>query len=223
MGVNPLLVTTGAFVTWHVTVMQIRWLFYFTQSPFRPAPPSADPPICAGHFHPLPNFTQVESLINRHPHFSAFPTPSRQRHMWPNVFTSVPRLSPSILPRSNSFSSRRASLLSRRSCLSISSLIRLASFASSLRQHAIMDSRVIFSQLTHPRAHLFAFSSFTSSFRRQIRLRGEKSKQNEACGSQITSSCRPGCGEITRGRPFIVCLSSAQIVLERKTGYLRNC
>lgn len=47
------------------------------------------------------------------------------------------------LPRSNSFSSRRASLLSRRSCLSISSLIRRASFASSLRQHAMMDSRVI--------------------------------------------------------------------------------
>lgn len=57
------------------------------------------------------------------------------------------RLAQPSLPRSNSFSSRRASLLSRRSCLSISSLIRLASFASSLRQHAIMDSRVILSPL----------------------------------------------------------------------------
>lgn len=60
------------------------------------------------------------------------------------------------LPRSNSFSSRRASLLSRRSCLSISSLIRRASFASSLRQHAIIDSRVI--------VDLFFFS-FSTQFR----------------------------------------------------------
>lgn len=46
-------------------------------------------------------------------------------------------------PSSSSFSSRRASRLSRRSCFSISALIRLDSFTSSLRQHAIMDSRVI--------------------------------------------------------------------------------
>lgn len=47
------------------------------------------------------------------------------------------------LPKSSSFSSLRASLLSRRSCFSISALIRLDSFASSLRQQAIMGSKVI--------------------------------------------------------------------------------
>lgn len=47
------------------------------------------------------------------------------------------------LPKRRSFSSRLASLLSRRSCFSISALIRLDSFASSLRQQAIMESKVI--------------------------------------------------------------------------------
>lgn len=46
-------------------------------------------------------------------------------------------------PSRSSFSSLLASLLSRRSCFSISELIRLASFASSLRQQAIMESKVI--------------------------------------------------------------------------------
>lgn len=46
-------------------------------------------------------------------------------------------------PSSSSFSSLLASLLSRRSCFSISALIRLDSFASSLRQQAIMESKVI--------------------------------------------------------------------------------
>lgn len=40
--------------------------------------------------------------------------------------------------------------MSRRSCLSISALIRFDSFASSLRQQAIMDSRVIPSALGSP-------------------------------------------------------------------------
>lgn len=39
MAVSPLVVTTGAFVTWPVTVMQIEWLFYFTQSPTDQHPP----------------------------------------------------------------------------------------------------------------------------------------------------------------------------------------
>lgn len=47
------------------------------------------------------------------------------------------------LPSRRSFSSLLASLLSRRSCFSISALIRLDSFASSLRQQAIMESKVI--------------------------------------------------------------------------------
>ncbi len=47
------------------------------------------------------------------------------------------------LPSRSSFSSLLASLLSRRSCFSISALIRLDSFASSLRQQAIMESKVI--------------------------------------------------------------------------------
>lgn len=47
------------------------------------------------------------------------------------------------LPKRRSFSSLLASLLSRRSCFSISALIRLDSFASSLRQQAIMESKVI--------------------------------------------------------------------------------
>lgn len=47
------------------------------------------------------------------------------------------------IPSSSSFSSLLESRLSRRSCLSISALIRLDSFASSLRQQAIMDSSVI--------------------------------------------------------------------------------
>lgn len=46
-------------------------------------------------------------------------------------------------PSRSSLSSLLASLLSRRSCFSISELIRLASFASSLRQQAIMESKVI--------------------------------------------------------------------------------
>lgn len=49
----------------------------------------------------------------------------------------------SPVPRSSSFSSLRASRLSRRSCLSISALILLDSFASSLRQHAMTESRVM--------------------------------------------------------------------------------
>lgn len=40
--------------------------------------------------------------------------------------------------------------MSRRSCLSISALIRFDSFASSLRQQAIMDSRVIPSSFGSP-------------------------------------------------------------------------
>lgn len=47
------------------------------------------------------------------------------------------------IPRRSNFSSLLESRLSRRSCLSISALIRFDSFASSLRQQAIMDSRVI--------------------------------------------------------------------------------
>lgn len=46
-------------------------------------------------------------------------------------------------PSSSSFSSRRASRLSLRSCFSISALMRFDSFTSSLRQQAIMDSRVM--------------------------------------------------------------------------------
>lgn len=49
----------------------------------------------------------------------------------------------SDIPSSSSFSSRLASLLSRRSCFSISALMRLDSFASSLRQQAIMASKDI--------------------------------------------------------------------------------
>jgi len=47
------------------------------------------------------------------------------------------------VPSRSSLSSRRASFLSRRSFRSISSLIRRASFASSLRQHAMMESSVM--------------------------------------------------------------------------------
>lgn len=50
---------------------------------------------------------------------------------------------PRLVPSRSSLSSRRASFLSRRSCRSISSLIRRASFASSLRQHAMMESSVM--------------------------------------------------------------------------------
>lgn len=42
------------------------------------------------------------------------------------------------LPSNKSLSSRRASLLSRRSCRSISWLIRFCSLASSERQHSIL-------------------------------------------------------------------------------------
>lgn len=59
-----------------------------------------------------------------------------------DFFMSCLRLSV-LVPSSRSLSSRRESFLSRRSVLSISSLIRFASFASSLRQHAIMESRVM--------------------------------------------------------------------------------
>lgn len=49
----------------------------------------------------------------------------------------------SNLPSNSSFSSRLVSLLSLRSCFSISALIRLDSFASSLRQQAITESKAI--------------------------------------------------------------------------------
>ncbi|MEQ2167550.1 hypothetical protein GOODEAATRI_005236, partial [Goodea atripinnis] len=85
---------------------------------------------------PTPSkFNQVGSPIGR-------PPPPLPNGVFLMKVAPHPSPLPS-LPRSNSFSSRRASLLSRRSCRSISSLIRLASFASSVRQHAIMDSRVI--------------------------------------------------------------------------------
>lgn len=48
-----------------------------------------------------------------------------------------------VLPSRRSLNSRRASFLSRRSCLSISSLILRASLASGLRQHAPTELRVI--------------------------------------------------------------------------------
>ena len=54
------------------------------------------------------------------------------------------------LPNRSSFSSLLASLLSRRSCLSISALIRFDSFASSLKQQAIMDSKVITAKCKSP-------------------------------------------------------------------------
>ncbi len=48
-----------------------------------------------------------------------------------------------LVPSSSSFNSRLESRLSRRSCFSISELIRFDSLASSLRQQAIIDSKVI--------------------------------------------------------------------------------
>lgn len=134
-----------------LTVIQTKW--------FKHQEPCARANLCARltgpRFCPLPrNSTQVgspggtTSTFVRPP-----PTPNPVGVEQNACHTAHPaplppqRLAQPSLPRSNSFSSRRASLLSRRSCLSISSLIRLASFASSLRQHAIMDSRVILSPL----------------------------------------------------------------------------
>lgn len=55
-----------------------------------------------------------------------------------------------VLPSKRSLYSRRESLLSRRSCLSISSLILRASLASGLRQQAPTELRVITPGLTLP-------------------------------------------------------------------------
>lgn len=55
---------------------------------------------------------------------------------------SYRRLTLQHLPSNRSLSSRRASLLSRRSCLSISWLMRFCSLASSDRQHAIAATTV---------------------------------------------------------------------------------
>jgi len=51
------------------------------------------------------------------------------------------------LPSNKSFNSRLASLLSRRSCRSISWLMRFCSFASSDKQHSMLDSLLINSRL----------------------------------------------------------------------------
>lgn len=121
------------------------------------------------------------------------------------------------LPRSSSFSSRRASLLSRRSCLSISSLILLASFASSLRQHAIMDSRVILSVAT--RAPL-AFSS-PSRVHSSARIIGVNGRKRD--GGPWTSDVVLPQAWLWRNDAPVMRLSSAQIALERRIRYLRNC
>ncbi len=61
------------------------------------------------------------------------------------------------LPSKRSLSSRLESRLSLRSCLSISALILLDSFASSVMQQAIMDSRVITTAFGDPNPDLTHF------------------------------------------------------------------
>lgn len=106
------------------------------------------------------------------------------------------------IPRSSNFSSLLESRLSRRSCLSISALIRFDSFASSLRQQAIMDSRVIPSGFSspvktgpdHTRTRFQLMPSPQSSLRCQARRRwsvGLDGWVERTGGGE--SSCGPRC------------------------------
>lgn len=196
---------------------------------------------------PIPQLVSVGGIQlawpTTHPHAYLNP-PLRRRHFNSSSTSSGWWLS--ILPRSNSFSSRRASLLSRRSCRSISSLIRRASFASSLRQHAIMDSRVILSPLYQNKPHLFPCScslspslslspllsapSFTGSFRCRNESRwGGKTEPNKRQAGPVGRQKPPHAGlqraaERRVVAAVVAALCRAQIVAVKrsKTGYLRK-
>lgn len=87
--------------------------FVLHPEPYRPdraaSPPSADLPICAldsqrrGLNHPLPNFTQVGSLIKRHPRSSTFPTPARLRYCLARGIYSCPSFLPVELTEKQQF------------------------------------------------------------------------------------------------------------------------
>lgn len=87
-----------------------------------------------------------------------------------------------LVPSRSSFNSRLASRLSRRSCLSISALIRFDSLASSLRQQAIIDSKVIPTALLYtarPRRGFRNQKKKTQKYHLARVAVGKKARKNE--------------------------------------------
>lgn len=117
-------------------------------------------------------------------------------------------------PSSSSFSSRRASRLSRRSCLSISSLIRRASLASSLRQHAMMDSRVILPNWFKHSPHPLKSHALTRSHTRTGRSphRAPQGRRGDRLDAARGRGKRQGGSDPRRSQPLL----SSQSCTERR-------
>lgn len=123
--------------------------------------------------------------VKQHNHTSGFS--SQMVCVWCGCIPkqSSVRQEPADLPSRSSFSSLLASLLSRRSCFSISALIRLDSFASSLRQQAIMESKVITAWAGGKKARLRRGVGLTPHTKYQIKKKRKKKKASCVHNSPI--------------------------------------
>lgn len=140
--------------------------------------------LCISHHTQILWWSEQFSSSNRGCSFACESCKTTQSHQWffePDGLCSVgASRSKAVwdrnlhLPSRSSFSSLLASLLSRRSCFSISALIRLDSFASSLRQQAIMESKVITAWAGGKKARLRRGVGLTPHTKYQIKKKKEE-------------------------------------------------
>lgn len=204
-------------------VIQIRWVVFFslslsfTRSPVGLIGQHLLPPLTCQSVHSTqnndnwtthsPTSLQVGSPINRHPRSPTFPTPCptkaflgemdsllslvSPRRAYREATVSVPGVRPSC-PGGAAFRSRRWSAW----------LLSPPRWGNTPLW--IPGSFSLLKKKKHTHTHFSAFSLlyWFIQMSDSAEWKTKKTTKQEACGSQITSSCRPGCVEITRGRPY---------------------